>query len=119
MRGFGGDPRLRAALRLARYVQESPEARSMLRHGANDARRRLADRLGVAALAGTPADARQRRSGVGNVTVDVEREPLRGQSGVALRGRMDGALVDRLSSREARDLARVLLDAADAADRPA
>ncbi len=118
MRGFGGDPRLRAALRLARYFQESPEARSMLRHGVDDARRRLAERLGVAGLAGSPPDGRARRTGVGNVTVDVEREPLRGQSGVALRGRMDGVLVDRLTSREARDLARVLLDAADDADRP-
>jgi hypothetical protein len=117
MRGFGGDPRLRAALRLARYVQESPEARSMLRHGTNDARRRIADRLGMAGLAGAPADSRSRRTGVGNITVDVDREPLRGQSAVALRGRMDGALVDRLSPREARDLARVLLDAADDADR--
>lgn len=89
----------------------------MLRHGTNDARRRIADRLGMAGLAGPAAESRSRRTGVGNITVDVDREPLRGQSAVALRGRMDGALVDRLSPREARDLARVLLDAADDADR--
>ncbi len=116
MRGFGGDPRLRAALRLARYVQESPEARSLLRHGVSDARRRMADRLGAAGFV-TPVQGRPTaRTAVGNVAVGVEREPLRDVGSVTLRNRTNDGLVDRLSPREARELARALLDVADEAD---